>query len=393
MSEQSENNKDVTSYLGFFRKRISLFEAIALISSATIGAGVLGIPYAIAKVGIPVGIFYIVAIGLLMIGLNQLVGSIILRSKGEYQLTGLAEKYLGKSGKFLMTLFTYSILLGALVVYIIGVGESLAAIFGGSNFIWSLSFWLVGAIVIWVGLRTLKKVEMIMSLAILAIVLVIAATSAPEMGVSNLSYTNFAELLFPYGVLLFAFHGTTSIPEAHQLLENKQHNFKRSIFWSGVVSMIIYILFATIVVGVTGPETTEVATVGLGQEIGSIMNLLGNIFAVLAMGTSFLIIGLSLRDSLQWDYDLKQNLASLITVGLPLVIFLLGLRGFTKAIDLVGGVFMSLEMSLLVFIYWKAKQEGNMCPVKYNLHHTLLFAAIALIAFAIGTIYSLTKVF
>lgn len=393
MSKQDKGKDEITSYLGVFRKKIDLFEAIALISSATIGAGVLGIPFAVAKVGIPLGIFYIIFIGLLMIGLNQLVGGVILRTKADSQLTGLADRYLGKWGKILMTIFTYSILLGALVVYIIGIGESLAAVFGGSRFIWSIVFWVLGAVVIFIGLRTLKKVEMFLSLAILAVVLIIAGFSVPVVEVGNLGYTNFAELLFPYGILLFAFHGTTSVPEAHQLLKSRQKNFKKSIFWSGVISMIVYILFALVVVGVTGVNTTEVATVGLGREIGEVMNILGNIFAVLAMGTSFLIIGLSLRDSLQWDYDLSETASSIITVSVPLVIFLLGLRGFTQAIDLVGGVFMSLEMSLLVVIYWKAKQEGDMCPVKYNLHHTLWFMVLALVAFSIGTLYSLTKIF
>lgn len=376
-----------------FNERESLFEAVALISSATVGAGVLGIPFAVAKVGIPIGLLYIVCVGLLMIGLNQLVGGIILRTKGDNQLVGLAKKYLGKPGELMMSLFVYSILFGALVVYIIGEGDALSSIFGGSNFWWSIGFFAVGSSLIYIGLNTVKKIEVLLGLGILTVVLIMAFVTTPHIDLTNIQYTNFADLLFPYGVLLFAFHGTTSIPEARKILNGDEKSFKHSIIISGLVSIIIYMLFAFVVVGVTGAGTTEIATIGLGNAIGKYMVILGNIFAVLAMGTSFLIIGLSLRDSLKWDYDLSNRAASLLVIGVPFVIFLLGLRGFIQAIDIVGGVFMSLEMALLVFIYWKAKQEGDLKPTKYKLHHTLLFAVVALLAFTVGAVYSAVKIF
>lgn len=387
-----QEDKNITSYLGVFRKKINLFEAVALISSATIGAGILGIPYAVSKVGIPIGIAYIAFIGLFMVGINQLVGEIILRTKGDHQLVGLAKRYLGSIGGGMMALFTYSILFGALVVYIIGVGESLQALFGGSNFVWSLGFFTFGITVIYVGLRTLKKVEILLSLGILAVVIIIAALSMPNIDVSHLTYHSFSDLLLPYGVLLFAFHGTTSVPEAQRLLSGKDHKFKHAIIYSGLASIIVYLIFALVVVGVTGAETTEIATIGLGEAIGPIATVLGNLFAVLAMGTSFLIIGLSLKDSLSWDYDLSDATSTILVGAVPLVIFLLGLRGFITAIDMVGGIFMSLEMALLVLIYWKAKQQGELEPSKYNLHHTVLFCVVALVAFAIGSVYSLMKI-
>jgi len=393
MDTEKQQNENITSYLGVFRQKIDQFEAVALISSATIGAGIMGIPYAISKVGIPIGIIYIIVVGLFMVGVNQLVGATILRTKGNHQLAGLAEEYFGKYGRLLMTVVTYSILFGALVVYIIGVGESLAAIFGGSRLAWGLGFFATGISLIYIGLRTLKKVEILLSLGILAIVVFISVFSLPSIDLTKLTYHSFSDLLLPYGVLLFAFHGTTSVPEAQQLLDDKNHKFKHSIIYSGLISIVVYLIFALVVVGVTGTGTTEVATVGLGRVLGSTMVLLGNLFAVLAMGTSFLIIGLSLRDSLTWDYNLSKDTSTLLVGIVPLTIFLLGLREFIQAIDLVGGIFMSIEMAMLVLIYWKAKQEGDIEPSNYNLHHTLLFGVLAFVALALGSLYSLMKMF
>jgi amino acid permease len=111
----------------------------------------------------------------------------------------------------------------------------------------------------------------------------------------------------------------------------------------------------------------------------------GNIFAMLAMATSFLILGMSLKDSLSWDFGLSNKKSTLLAVGLPLIIFIAGLRQFILAIDIVGGIFMSLEMFLIIYIYWRAKHLGDIKETSYTLHHSMMIAIIAIILLAVHT--------
>ena len=60
-----------------------------------VGAGVLGIPYTIAKAGFLYGFILIVVLGLVFLTINLFLGEVILRTKGNHQLTGYATKYLG----------------------------------------------------------------------------------------------------------------------------------------------------------------------------------------------------------------------------------------------------------------------------------------------------------
>lgn len=378
---------------GIFKTKINTFAGVALIVSGTIGAGILSIPYAVAKVGWTIGFIYIVAIGILMIGFNLLLGEIAVRTRGNLQLVGLADKYLGKVGGWIMALLIYTSVAGVMVVYIIGEGESLAALFGGSSFQWSLIFFTISSILIYYGLSTIKIVDFFLSLAVLAVILIIAAFSVPHARISNLGYHSLADVLFPYGVLLFAYRGGGVILEAHSILSGRDKAFKKVILVSGIIIMFAYLLFTISVLGVTGQNTTEIATIGLGKAIGPVMLVFGNVFAVLAMASCFLLVGLSTKDSLCWDKKIKDGWATLIVCGLPLVIFLLGLRQFIVAIDIVGGVLVSLEIFMLILVYWRAKQKGDLQPVKYNLHHTWLLIALLLLALTVGTIYSITKHF
>ena len=103
--------------------------------------------------------------------------------------------------------------------------------------------------------------------------------------------------------------------------------------------------------------------------------------------------GVALKDSLRWDYKVPNIPAALLVCGIPLVIFLLGMRSFIAAIDIVGGVFISLEMLVLVLIYYRAKTLGHLNPSKYRLHHVWLAVVPLVIALTVGAVYSVVKLF
>lgn len=383
----------VLNYKGIFKKELTVFQAIALVVCGTVGAGALSIPYAISKVGLKIGILYIIVLGLLMMGLNLLLGYVTVKTKQDMQMVGLARKYLGKKGEIVMATISYLLFFGVLVVYIIGAGDVLTALLGGKLIIWSSVFFIFASFFVIKGLRSVKTIEFLVSIAIIVVILLIAYFSLPHISSVNLKYLSLSNILLPYGVILFSLHGTSSVPEAHALLRDRDSDFKKVIIFSSLITMFIYLVFTFVVIGVTGTSTTEIATIGLGNHVGELMYLFGNIFALLAMTSSFIMIGLSLKDSLIWDYKMKSYMANIITLCVPFIIFIFGLREFAEAIDLVGGVFISLEMFMILLIYWKAANDGHVAGGKYKLHHTLFLVMALIIVLIIGTVYSVLKMF
>ncbi|MCB9799001.1 hypothetical protein H6758_04740 [Candidatus Nomurabacteria bacterium] len=389
---QRIHDDPVVMHHGIFQKERTVMYGIALIMSGTIGAGVLGIPYVVSKVGITLGILFIVCLGILMTALNLLVGEIAMRTKQNFQLVGLARRYLGKAGEYLMAIIMYGTLFGVLLVYMIGVGVSLQALFGGSSELWSYTFFVIGTLLVLAGMRTVKTVELFLQLVILFIVLVIAVFSFDHIELHNFKYTHLAQFLLPYGVILFAFHGTTSVPETYSLFHKKKADFQQAIIWAGVLNTLVYCLFAFVVVGVTGTATTEIATIGLGEKIGQGALVMGNLFAILAMATSFVITGVALRDSLCWDLKLRKFTSTLLIVVIPLVMFVLGMRQFIMAIDLVGGILISFEVFLILAMYSRAKKIGDMPMGRFAFKSSFTIMALIALAVAIGMIYSVNNV-
>jgi tyrosine-specific transport protein len=133
------------------------FEAAATLVGCTIGAGILGIPYVVAQAGFITGAITIILLGALMLMLNLFTGEIALRTEGDHQLPGYAERYLGKHGKRIMTAAMIFAIYGAILAYLIKSGEILSMLFGGSEFVHSIFFFSAIAFLIYLGPAIVRK--------------------------------------------------------------------------------------------------------------------------------------------------------------------------------------------------------------------------------------------
>jgi amino acid permease len=193
------------------------------------------------------------------------------------------------------------------------------------------------------------------------------------MNLNNVSGFSFSSLFVPFGVILFACSGTLAIPEMRQILKHREYLLKRAILTGVIFSSTIYALFALVVVAVTGQFTTEIATIGLGREIGPIILIIGNLFAVFTMSTSFLSCGLALRDMFRYDFKLARHWPWLLVVIGPLVLYAFGWRDFIQIIGFAGALGFGFEGFEYILTYWKARKYGNRHP-EYALNKHLAVA-------------------
>src|SRR3989338_7563578 len=95
------------------------FPGLAILVGTTIGAGFLGIPYVVSKSGFFPGLAYLIFVFSFILLVKLYLGEISFRTKGNHQLTGYAERYIGKWGKILMFLSMFFVIFGALFAYLV----------------------------------------------------------------------------------------------------------------------------------------------------------------------------------------------------------------------------------------------------------------------------------
>jgi MFS family permease len=200
------------------------------------------------------------------------------------------------------------------------------------------------------GLGIIKKAEFIIAILIIGLIFTLAIITTPHLSYTHLTGFDWFSFLIPYGAILFACSGLAAIPEAKEILETKKGTkFLRSVIILGhLVPTVIYIIFTLVVVGVTGPETTEIATIGLSSKIGLIALAIGSLFSIIAMSSSFMTLGTAIKGIFQYDYRLKPTNALVATLSIPLILFLIGFREFFGVVSVVGALGVGLSGQRLV---------------------------------------------
>jgi len=364
--------------------------AVATLVGAIVGLGMFGIPYTASKAGFFVGIIYIVALGGVMLLLHLIYGEVVERTKDRHRLTGYVEKYLGKKWKKFIGAVIIIAIYTTLLAYIIVGGKFLALLFPGflNPFILGLIFWLVLSIGIWRGIRTIAEIELGMSAFLILFVLILFVWGARDITFQNFSTFSMGDIFLPYGVVLFALSGILAIPEIRELLKVDGRRYKSVIIWGSTIPIIIYLLFVTLVVGVSGVNTSDEALGGLTTSLGAVISSLGAIFGILAIATSYLVIGSSLKHTFEYDWHIGSSAATFLATAAPVLLFSLGIQQFIEIISLSGAVFGAIMAICVILIYQRSISLGDKEPgYMLNIPKIVLWGAVTL--FALGGVYEI----
>ncbi len=371
-------------------KNYKFFYAVAILIGMIVGAGTFGIPYVFSQAGFMLGFFYLVLLGAAVMLEHLFYGEVILRTNEPCRLVGYADKYFGQWTKKIVTFTVLFEYYGALLAYLILGGQFLSLIFGrwlgGSELLWVLIFFLVGAFGIFWRLNTLARNELWLVVLLLIAVVILLVKGAPLIQAVNFGGLNFSKFFLPYGVILFSLAGAAAIPEMRQVLHGQESQLKAAIIWGTAIPVILYFLFALVVVGVTGSQTTQEAISGLATHLGSWVIILGAVFGFLAVYTSFLVLGVAIKKIYQQDYKMRGTWAFFLACLVPLVAYLAGLKNFVLIIGFIGAVFSGLDGILTLSIYFRARRAGDRRP-EYHLPWAKILGLLLIALFGFGIIY------
>lgn len=342
---------------------INLIRAISVLVGTTIGAGIFAIPYVTAKSGFLIGIFWLVVLTIITLFINLAYGKVITRTSGDHQLTGYGKIYLGNFGRW----FSFAVILigqyGALLAYIIGIGKFLGIIFNvpEHSFLFSLAFFVVGASILYFGLRLVSKFEGAIVLLMLVLVLTLAIFGFSRINLTNYqllsaSWWTSYQFFLPFGVIFGALAGYAVIPEMEEILRKERQNLSKAIVLGTLIPAFVYLIFMLIIVGICGTQTSEEAIFGLIPFFSPMVVKIGAFFGILAMGSSFLTLAYVLRETFFRDFSLPKNISWALSLFPPFILFLFGARSFVGVLSTSGTLMGLLTTTLIFTLYLKAKK-------------------------------------
>lgn len=363
----------------------------------TIGVGIFGVPYIMAQPGFLIGMIHIAVIGALLIMLNLMYAEVVLHTADRQQFVGIVRTWFGVRGGHVATFVSILSFLAALLAYTIIAGEFLHLLLGsylgigGSALLYSILFAVIGTIIIGAGVHILTDWEERLTIALIVAVGVIALISVPYITTSNYAFMDLARAVSPYGVVLFALSAVSMIPLLEEQVGGEKKLVSKVIVHGGVIAMALTALFSAVVLGVTGTTTTPEALSGLAAVVGAPALIIGTIFGLLAIATSYLVFGDNTKKVLEYDYNFPGWLSLLLATGVPLLIYLLGTRDFITVIDASGSVFGGMMGIIVVHVFNRARRGVHLDKPIYRVPYAQFWSVVLYAVFSLGIIYQLMQ--
>ncbi len=333
---------------------MKFLKALAVFLGTIIGVGIFGLPFVAAKAGFFTVFVYFLIMAGIAIAMNIIYSEIVLGTKKLHRFPGYVQEYLGIRWKKLTFVVTAFGLIGALLAYLIVGGQFLFAYFGpllgGDIILYTLFFFVLGAYLVFRGVKSISSVELILLGIILAILVLFFIKAFPFINLDNFKTFDPGYIFFPYGVVLFSLWGTSVIPEIKEMIDGSGFSLKKIIIVGIIMSVVIYLFFIYVVQGASAVVSND-AISGLEKSVGSNMIRLGFLFGVITCFTSFITLALTLKKVLWYDFGFNKNLSWFLTCFIPLGLFFMGLREFIEVISFTGAIALGIEGTILIFLY------------------------------------------
>ena len=205
-----------------------------------------------------------------------------------------------------------------------------------------------------------------------------------QKGTSFFLMYDLSKIFLPIGVIMFALLGFSAIPEVARELKGSEKLMKRAIVYGTLLPIIVYILFTFIVVGISGGATPEIATFSLGKVF--------ILFGVFTMFTSFLVLGMAIKDTYRFDLNLGKKKSFLLASFIPLLLFLIfhlfDLASFTDILGVGGVVTGGLTAILVLLMTRKSRKLGKRKP-EYSMKLPLWIVILLICLFISGMLLQL----
>ena len=197
---------------------LTFWEGVAMIVGTDIGSGVLALAYGARKAGWPVLVFWLIVTAIFTTISMLYTVETTLRTRKPLQVSGLAEKYLGQAGSWLLFSAVAVNSIGCLIAYTTGSGRILSSFLSAYKItpqLGSLLFFIPSTIVVWLGLRATGRAEKALTvcMGLLMVILISASIVNEKFALAKLIERNWYYGIPVFNLTIFSYISQYLVPE------------------------------------------------------------------------------------------------------------------------------------------------------------------------------------
>lgn len=372
-------------------KQLSVWEAACIITGYGIGGGVMSMPYLAARIGFVNACLVLIVAFAASYVLHLMIADLSLNTKDGGQIIACLNQFLfkGKLKKVLTFSFfglMLAILFTNLTGYITGAEEILVSLLPISPFVAKLLFYLLAAAVVIFGLKAVGVSEKISIAVIFALIGVLAVASffRPSHEVPLFAFDVNGVLAY-FGMAMFSLSAFFSVPQAVEGLCGDKKKIKKAVFL-GFLNNFILIVVINFCALLASEEVTEVAMTGWSAGIGLWAQIVGGVFTLLAMLTTYWSLSLALSDIVRETLKWNEKLSWLVATLPSLILALVNLGGFMGIMRIAGGLISIIIAVMVVPAFINSKKAGGESILSHNGPVVCALMILAYVLMGVGSV-------
>ena len=330
--------------------KLTFFEATSIIVGHGVGSGILSVPFLAAHNSMREILLIAALCYLFNVVLHLIIAELSYNNDGAQFISCLdAELFSGKIKKILT--WAAFITLGMSVIFNVSAFlTGAAAVFrswmGLPDAAGMLIFYVLGAGVVFIGMKLVGICEKIAVGSMIGVVAVLTvATLMSEMSPLPGGWHGFNNALALFSMISFSLSAVMSTPQVVKGLEGDTKRIRAAIAAGLAINVGLILLITVITLLGAGVNISEDgALVDLAAHLGGWVSILGYVFTLLALATSFWANTLNLRDIVHeqtgWGVHLSWLAASAPCLAIAFfgVATFVGFTRFASIIQVVTGI-------------------------------------------------------
>ena len=376
--------------------QLTPLRATALMVGAGVGAGIMAVPYLAERVGpMPLVVILVTAYGAATF-IHLMLVEILLRTGQPLQVIELMRTWiLDRPGRRPLLWLVFGLLtvafMAALAAYVAAEAEIVSDATGLPESVSQAVVYAVSAGVVFFGLRAVGIFATAGVVALLGCVVVLVAGTlgAPldlDLGVRGSALDGLAL----FGMVMYGYYAFFSVPQVVKGLAPDGRAAARAVAGGLAVNGLLIGLVAAVALSVSEP-VTEVAIVGISDQLGPWAGSIGAVCIMAALLTTYWAVSLALADIIAERLSLGFRPAWLAATVPSLLLLYLGGLGFLDWLQLAAGLTAIVIALVTIPMYVNARSHGPVTEPDWSLGRwgsrpMLALALLATVLMAAGSL-------
>ena len=357
---QNENRDEIQS-----ESRLTFMEATSIIVGHGVGAGILAVPYLASRAPWWDFLWILALAYVINLLLHLMIAELSLNNKGAQFVKCFENELFTGRFKKIATWIVFAFLAFSVLCNVASFITGSAAVFtswlGLKPWVGMIIYYVTAGLIVFFGMKIVGISEKYSVIAMVIVIgILFVATLTSKMSALPSTFIAASNSMALYSTVAFSLSAVMSVPQVVKGVSGDRKKIVSAIAaGTGINAFLIIIVTFMTLLGAGQAITKNGALVDLSASLGCWVSIVGYIFSLLALSTSFWANTLNMRDIIAEQTKWNLKLCWLLATLPCLILALCGMTSFVGFARLAGIIQVLTGIGIIIAYNRSRKRTGQ----------------------------------